>query len=286
MLFNTLPPVPPTAQVQAAPAEAFSAAMEALLKAKDWAGLADWFESATPSIRGKHYDVWLQSLNRSRRWARLVEVCEALQPQLEAKSGPRLGIYRLYRAQGLGQLGRHAEAAFAYMEVARLGGLAGFTNACSEAQLGEDWDDMLAWSEEWLQKYPGDAAGQAWLGDALAHQGKLVEAEAYLRAAVEKDPKLAYAWNNLGRCLNLKKAWAEARTALTKSLALEPGQVEPLMSRGKAQFELGQYAESRDDFRAALALRPGDPVLQENLRQAERYLLTQTPKKAPGSGRP
>ena len=57
------------------------------------------------------------------------------------------------------------------------------------------------------------------------------------------------------------------------------------MSRGKAQFELGQYAESRDDFRAALALRPGDPVLRENLRQAERYLLTQKPGKS-GAAKP
>ena len=115
--------------------------------------------------------------------------------------------------------------------------------------------------------------------------GKPVQAEAYLRAAVEKDPKLAYAWNNIGRCLNETKAGAEALLALNQALILEPTQLAALVNRGKAKFELGQYAESRKDFKAALALRPGDPVLQENLRQAERYLLTQTDKKS-GTGKP
>lgn len=39
-----------------------------------------------------------------------------------------------------------------------------------------------------------------------------------------------------------------------------------------------RYKESRDDFRAALSLQPGDPVLIENLRQAERYAALPVPK--------
>ena len=46
--------------------------------------------------------------------------------------------------------------------------------------------------------------------------------------------------------------------------------MEALFNRGIAHFELKQYAASRGDFKAALALKPGDPVLRENLRQAER----------------
>jgi tetratricopeptide (TPR) repeat protein len=253
--------------------------MAALLQAKDWAGLADWFETVPPAIRGKYYEYWIQSLNRSQRWERLAVACEALQPLLEAKSGPRLGTYRLYRAQALSQLSRHAEAARAHAENGRLGYPDGFPNACTEARLAQDWNALLAFSEELLAKRPEDAAGLAWKGEALARMDRLAEAEPLLRDAVARDPKIAHAWNNLGRCLNEKKAWIEAGEALDKALALEPNQLEALFNRGRTRFELKRYQESRDDFRAALALRPGDPVLTENLRQAERYATLPTPKK-------
>jgi tetratricopeptide (TPR) repeat protein len=251
--------------------EARPTPMEELLKAKNWTGLADWFETVTPAVRGKYYETWLQSLNRSQRWERLIMVCEALQPQLEAKSGPRLGTYRLYRAQALSQVGRHSEAAEAHAENGRLGYPDGFPNACAEVRLAQDWHALLIISNELLAKRPVDAYGMAWKGEALAHLGRLSEAEPLLREVVAKEPKIAHAWNNLGFCLNEKKDWAEACGALDKALALEPNQPEALFNRGRSRFELKRYAESRDDFRAALALRPGDPVLTENLRQAERY---------------
>jgi tetratricopeptide (TPR) repeat protein len=260
--------------------EAMPPKLEALLKAKDWAGLADWFETVPPSTRGKYYEYWIQSLNRSQRWARLLEVCEALQPQLEAKTGPRLGTYRLYRAQALSQLGRHGESAAAHGENGRLGYPDGFSNACAEARLIKDWNALLAFSNESLQAKPEDALAMSWNGVALTHLGRLAEAEPMLRAAVAKAPANAEAWNNLGLCLNEKKAWAEAHEALDKALGLAPGQFEALFNRGRARFGLQRWKESRDDFRAAAALRPDDPVLAENLRQAERYALLPEPRKS------
>ena len=251
---------------------------EALYKAGDWPGLADWFETVPPATRGAFYEMWIQALNRSQRWERLLVVCDALQPQLEAKSGPRLGTYRLYRAQALSQLGRHAEAAAAHAENGRLGHPDGFANACAEARLAQDWGALHDCADALLGRRPGDALALAWKGEALARVGSLAEAEPVLREAVAKDPKIAYAWNNLGRCLNEKKAWAEASEALDRALALEPGQLEALFNRGRARFELKRYRESRDDFKAALALRPDDPVIAENLRQAERYAALPAPK--------
>ncbi|WP_243315319.1 tetratricopeptide repeat protein [Geothrix paludis] len=252
---------------------------EALYKAGDWAGLADWFETVPPATRGAHYETWIRALQRSRRWERLVTVCEALQPQLEAKSGPHLGTYRLYRAQALSQLGRHAEAAAAHAENGRLGYPDGFPNACAEARLAQDWGALQAYAEALLGTRPGDAMALAWKGEALARQDHLAEAEPILREALAKDPKIAYAWNNLGRCLNERKAWGEACEALDRALALDPGQLEALFNRGRARFELKLYKESRDDFRAALALRPDDPIIAENLRQAERYASLPAPKR-------
>ncbi len=187
--------------------------MEALLNAKDWAGLADWFETMPPAIHGKYYETWIQSLNRSQRWERLLVACEALQPQLEATSGPRLGTYRLYRAQALGHLGRHSEAARAHAENGRMGYPDGLANASAEAHLAKDWPSLLAFADEILAGNPGG-----------------------------------------------------------------PSQIEALSNRGLAHFEMKDYLKSRDAFQAALALRPGDPVLTLNLRQAERHILLPAPK--------
>ena len=254
---------------------------DAFLKARDWAGLADWFETVAPATRGAFYELWLQSLNRSQRWERLLAVCEALQTQMEAKSGPRLATYRVYRAQALSQLGRHAEAAIVNAENGRLGYPDGFPNACAAARIAQDWNALLAFSNEFLVKRPGDASGMSWKGEALARLDRLDEAEPLLRAAVAQDPKLPFAWNNLGRCLNDKKAWAEACDALDQALRLDPNQLEALFNRGRCLFELKRFKESRDDFRAALALQPDNLLLADNLRQAERYAALPAPKPAP-----
>jgi len=261
-------PAPPPQVMGFAPA--LPPPAEALRLAKDWAGLADWFEGESPAVRGRHFESWLEALNKSQRWGRLLEICDALQPQLEAKSGPRLGSYRFYRARGLSALGRHAEAAAAHAENGRLGDSNGFSNACTEARLGMEWSALLAYAEALLLQRPESALGLAWKGEALARLNRFSEAEPILNAALAKDPKIAYAWNNLGRCFNERKAWAEAAAALDQALALDPGQLEALFNRGRARYELKQYAGSRDDFKAALALEPDNLVLAENLRQAER----------------
>jgi tetratricopeptide (TPR) repeat protein len=251
-------------------AQALPPAAEALLGAQDWPGLADWFEKAPPKLRRQHYEYWLQALNRSQRWARLAEACKALTPQIEGRGKPRLGTYRLYRAQALSQLGRHQEALLAHAENGRLGQPEGYANACTEARLAGNWPALLAHSDTILARKPDDAEALGWKGEALAHQKRFGESAVILRKAVQINPKAAYAWNNLGRGALQQKAWAEAKAAFDQALALEPGQMEAHFNRGIALFNLKQYAGSRDDFKAALALRPGDPVLQENLRQAEK----------------
>lgn len=268
-VFLQTPAPPPPQLLELAPALPPSA--EALRLAKDWAGLADWFETQTPAVRGRHFESWLQALQKSQRWGRLVDICEALQPQLEAKSGPRLGSYRFYRARGLSGLGRHAEAAAAHAENGRMGDPGGLANACTEARLAMEWEALLVYAGELLVQRPEHGLGLAWKGEALARLKRFSEAEPILKAALAKDPKIAYAWNNLGRCLNERKAWGEAATALDQALALDPGQLEALFNRGRARFELKQFVGSRDDFKAALALEPDNLVLAENLRQAERY---------------
>ena len=273
MLTMPAPPPPPAIQGQVlemGAGQRLPSAMEALLQAQNWPGLADWFERASPKVRRQHYEYRLQALNRGQRWARLAAVCKALIPQLEAKTGPRLGTYRLYQAQALSRLGRHQQALAAHAENGRLGQSDGYANACAEARLAGNWAALLAQSEAILAGKANDAEALGWKGEALARLGRFEESAEALRRAVKANPRHAYAWNNLGRGALQRKAWVEAKEAFDQALALEPGQMEALFNRGIAHFELKQYAASRGDFKAALALKPGDPVLRENLRQAER----------------
>lgn len=269
MALYALPPQAPPVQAQVG--SILPPVLDALVKAKDWPGVADWFDRASPRERGTHYEVWLTALNRARRWERLVGVCEALQPQLEAKSGPRLATYRLYRAQALTQLGRHREAMEAHAQNADLGYPDGFENACASARAIPDWKALEAQADRWIAKAPGQAAALAQKGEALARQERFQEAEPLLREALAKDPKLMWAWCNLARGLNERKAWAEALEACDRALREDPSAWEVHYNRGRALFELKRHAESREAFQAALTAHPGDPVLEENLRQARRY---------------
>jgi tetratricopeptide (TPR) repeat protein len=267
-----LPPVLPAQVVVADQAQPLPPAAEALLSAQDWPRLADWFEKAGPRVRRQHYEYWLQALNASQRWARLAEACRTLAPQVEGRGGPRLGTYRLYRAQALSQLGRHREAMAAHAENGRLGHKDGYPNACAEARLAGDWKALLGHADALLARQPDHAEALAWKGEALSRLGRFDASAEMLRRTVELRPKDAMAWNNLGRAALQRKAWAEAKEACDRALALEPDQLEARFNRGIAQFNLGAFGPSRDDFQAALALKPGDPVIQANLRQAELRL--------------
>lgn len=266
------PPKPPAVQAQVLEAgiQGLPPTMETLIQADDWPGLADWFEKASPKVRRQYYEYWLQALNRSQRWARLADACKVLTPQIEGKGKPRLGTYRLYRAQALSQLGRHREAMAAHAENGRLGQTEGYVNACAEARLAGDWKALLAYSDAILARKPKDAEALGWKGEALARLGRFDASAGVLQSVVQANPQDAQAWNNLGRAALQRKAWGEAKEAFDRALKLEPGQMEALFNRGIAQFNLKRYAASRDDFKAALALRPNDSVLKENLRQAEK----------------
>lgn len=260
--------LPPQALAPGTPVEA---RIQALSQAKDWAGLADYFETLSPKDRTVRHSAWLQALNRAQRWPRLLEVSEAVLALEDPAQPPRLTPARLMRAQALSQLQRHPEALKAHAEIGRLGWADGYSNACAEARLAQDWPALLESSEALLAKVPEDPKALAWKGEALARLDRFSEAEPLLRQALARDPAQPYAWSNQARCANERKAWQEALEACDRALALEPALLEARFNRGRACFELKRYAEARADFQAALALLPGDPTLLSNLHQAQRY---------------
>ncbi len=257
---------------QANPVEA---RLSALADAGDWDALCDQFEALPIETALRFRGTWVEALGRARRWERLQRLCDRLLKTPATLKDPRRPDFLRQRARALSQLQRHAEALAAWEELGRGGDLLGRVNACQEAELQQDWP-ALARNALALSKMPGlkpALVGEAatWRGEALARQNRFAEAEPAFKAALAVDPNQALTWANLGRCLNERKAWSEAREAFGHALALQPGLLEALYNRGLALFNLKRYAESRDDFRAALTQRPEDPVLKENLRQAERF---------------
>ncbi len=265
---------PPALQQPLSP-QAIQARGEALENAQKWDELADFFESLGPKDRGIFLTFWLKALQKAQRWERMLEVCTAAIPQIEMKSGPKLGIERMLRANALSHLGRHAEAFTAHQENGKLGASSSYRSACSEARLIPDWDGCQSCAEALLSLKAGDAEALAWKGEALAQQKHFKEAEPVLREAIQGDPKQPFAWSDLGRCLNERAAFPEALEALNQAVMLDPALPEAHYNRGRTNFELKRFQASVEDFRLELATRPDDPDLKENLHQAERYLKAQ-----------
>lgn len=263
---------------------ALQARVDALTKAQDWAGLADLLEAQNPKQRGAFLETWLSALTRAGRHERALEICNAALPQMEAKTGPRLSVVRICRAQVLSALGRRDEALAAHLENGRLGYTTGFEAACNEAAALGAWADLVEIGGLLAEKEPG--LGKSFQGDGLAKQLRFPEAEALLEEAVKLPGHTAMAWANLACCRVERKAYAEAVGAADQALAREPGLLEALYNRGRARFGLQQYAEGRADLAAALATGKADAALTENLKTnialADRYLAHQARTAAKG----
>ena len=248
--------------------------VDLLLKSQDWSGLADYLEVLAPRLRGALLETWLRSLSKSGRFERLLQVCDAAVPQMDAGKGPKLTTARLFRALALSRLERHAEAMKAHAENGRLGFPAAFENACSSAQALQDWPALAEYAETLSKTLPG--LGLSLKGEALAKQLRFTEAEPVLAEAVQLSGHTAMAWADLACCLVERQAYPEAIEAADRGLAMEPLNLEALYNRGRARFGTKHYREGRDDLASALATGRADASMTENLQRnialADRYL--------------
>ncbi len=247
--------------------------MAELQKAGKWAELADAFEALPPKERGKYLGVWLEALQRSERWPRMVEVCEAVEGQLAGK--PAYAELLKRKVAALIKLERLLEAARCCERIGDAGESYYYVQALDLARQANEWAAMEAIATKLLVGRPKDPIGLAVKGEALARMERFTEAEPFLHDAVVANPKDPWVLVNLACCLNERKAWTEALAACDRALALDPKVVPARINRGRACFQLARYQEAKDDYEAALADLPGNPMLQENLRQAKRYLEAQ-----------
>jgi tetratricopeptide (TPR) repeat protein len=252
--------------------------LDALNKAKDWKGLADLFERLTPGQRRERLYNWAVTLERAGRWQRLLEVASGPVPN-------RLPPH--FKGRALSELGRHHEALAWFQEAGQRGDVSGYLEACNEALALADWKAYQAIAEVLIDKYPTNGAYLGMRGEALAKQGRFAEAEVSLTEAVALTPKRAMSWADLACCLNERAHYGEAHEAAQQAVSLDPRLLEGLCNRGRAAIGLKRYREGREDYAAALALGPKDPLLVRNLKgniaMADKYLAYQAAK--PGKGK-
>jgi tetratricopeptide (TPR) repeat protein len=96
------------------------------------------------------------------------------------------------------------------------------------------------------------------LGNALAKQGALADAEAELRQALALNRKYALGHANLGLVLHLQSRPDEAIVELRRALALDPTAPDIRANLGEVLRSQGKLDEALRECRAAVRLNPND----------------------------
>jgi tetratricopeptide (TPR) repeat protein len=102
-------------------------------------------------------------------------------------------------------------------------------------------------------------------GIALAQQGRLDEAAAWFRHAVQLKPDLPAGHNNLGNILSLQGRLTESVPCYRAALRLAPDDARALNNLGNALRQLGELDEAVSCGRRAIALLPGYAEAHSNL---------------------
>ncbi len=96
------------------------------------------------------------------------------------------------------------------------------------------------------------------LGINLANKGLYKLAELYYRKAIELNPNLKEAYNNLGNLLNKMARSHKALTYLDKALEIDPHYESALLNKGIALSNLGNYTQALEYFGKILHLNPNN----------------------------
>jgi len=114
---------------------------------------------------------------------------------------------------------------------------------------------------------PDSAPAQACnlLGSLLLDLGRLQEAEAALRRALDRMPEMVSALTNYARCLHLRGAVAEAERVYLTALSHDPASFEAHINLGALLADYGKLDLAADHYRRAIEIRPDHPAPYNNL---------------------
>jgi Flp pilus assembly protein TadD/TolB-like protein len=121
---------------------------------------------------------------------------------------------------------------------------------------GHDPRKGAAMLRELIRKYPDEQDGRRLLAAQLGIRNPGgVEVRRLLREAISLDPFDAAAYNNLAYHELVAGDFAAADSLSDRYIALEPGQPNPLDSKGEILEYTGRHVEARSFYRAALEVR-------------------------------
>jgi tetratricopeptide (TPR) repeat protein len=105
---------------------------------------------------------------------------------------------------------------------------------------------------------PQDSLGHFQTGRLLIPQQRYAEAETALRRTLAIRPNRTDGWVELGNALALQKKYSEALASYSTALEREPQNGQTLLRRGKVLGYMNRHAEAMESYRAALQLNPAD----------------------------
>jgi tetratricopeptide (TPR) repeat protein len=120
-------------------------------------------------------------------------------------------------------------------------------------------------SEKARQAERAEARALAARADALQRKARLQEAVQAYRKAIDLDPKLATAHNNLGLALQAQGRLQEAVVAYRQAILLEPDNTEAHTNLGNALKAKGDFEGAIACYRRAIAADPKDAQAHTNL---------------------
>jgi len=103
------------------------------------------------------------------------------------------------------------------------------------------------------------------LAEMCRQKGLLAEAEQAARRAVEQEPQLIAAWNNLGIILQESGKFEASLECLQRVVSLQPDNPEAHNNLANTYKRLDQLDQAQEYYRRALALRPDYAEVHSNL---------------------
>jgi len=116
-----------------------------------------------------------------------------------------------------------------------------------------------------IQLRPGDAEAHNNLGSALRQQGRRREAMLFYGLAIERKPDLAEAHGNLGNLHWELGAFDAAEASCRRAVALKPDLASAHNALGNALRDQGRLEEAAGSYRTAIGLKPSHPEFLSNL---------------------
>ena len=130
------------------------------------------------------------------------------------------------------------------------------------------WSDAVSLWSDVVKKSPQKARPHNNLGNALKHQGKIEEAIAHFKKALQINPGYAKAHNNLGTALASQGKTEEALKHFGMALYINPGYATAHSNIGVALAGRDEFEKAIVHFKAALRLEPDSAEVHSNLGAA------------------